>query len=95
MRLEGTPIDTARGGDPVREQNVFKIQAKPAIVSMIVFMNLLDHLAAKKQLKGVLERNSKQIELAATTYARLANNLRARWERRNVVVLFDSPPGFC
>ena len=36
MRLEGTPIKMARGGDPVRELDVFKIQKKPAIASLIV-----------------------------------------------------------
>ena len=60
---------------------------------VVVFMNLLDHLAAKNQLKGVI--NGKQLELATATYARYANNLRARWERRNVTALFESPPGFC
>ena len=36
MRLEGTPINMARGVDPVRELDVFKIRTKPAIVSIIV-----------------------------------------------------------
>ena len=36
MRLEGTPINMARGVDLVRELNVFKIHAKPAIASLIV-----------------------------------------------------------
>ena len=60
---------------------------------VVVFMNLVDHLAAKKQLRGVL--SGKQIELATATYARYANNLRIRWERKNVTALFESPPGFC
>ena len=36
MRLEGTPINEARGGDPVRELKVFKIRDRLDIGSLIV-----------------------------------------------------------
>ena len=62
---------------------------------VVIFMNLRDHPAAKKQLERVMEGNTRQIELAFATFARFANNLRVRWKRRDVKALFESPPGFC